>query len=567
MNRIHTNGGRWSQLGKWIVCGAWPYINTIPHLGTLIGSELSADVFARYLRLRGEDVVFVSGSDEHGTPIEVEAAKLGVNPQELTDRYHATVSDIFKRFAISFDNYTRTHNETHIRFCQHLFQTLYDRGYIYSHVVDQLYCESCNRFLPDRFVVGVCPNCGYNRARGDQCEACGKVLDPLDLLEPRCSICGGEPVVRSSRHWFFDLPQFSERIRRWLAGNEAMPEKVKRFSLNWVAEGLRPRAVTRDNLWGIPAPFPGSAGKTIYVWFEAVLGYVTATIEWGERMGEPHLWEEYWRDRTTRSVYFIGKDNIPFHTIILPALLMGYDESLILPWSVSATEYLTFEGQKFSKSLGVGVWLDKALEFAEADYWRYYLVKMRPEQSDSNFSFTGFQSVVNSDLNDTVGNFIHRVLSFINNHFDGYVPAAGRLSEEDGRMAGLMAEVMDEVGRLMDELKLRQSLEAAVSLAREGNSYLNRREPWKLLKTDRAEAASVFYVAAQLVKCLAILLHPFTPTSSERILEMLGLRSTGLRWKMGGEEVVPGTRIGVVTPLFRKMSDEDIEGFRMRSVH
>jgi methionyl-tRNA synthetase len=497
----------------------------------------------------------------------VEAAKKGVNPKDLTDKYHAIVTEIFRRFNISFDNYTRTHNETHMRFCQHLFQTLYEKGYIFEEIVDQLYCENCRRFLPDRFVTGVCPVCSYGRARGDQCEACGKVLDPLELLQPRCSICGGEPVIKSSRHWFFDLPKFSARIERWLATNEAMPEKVRRFSLSWVAEGLKPRSVTRDNLWGIPAPFPGSAGKTIYVWFEAVLGYVTATIEWAERMGRPGLWEDYWRDPSTKSVYFIGKDNIPFHTIILPALLMGYDEEMVLPWSVSATEYLTFEGQKFSKSLGVGIWLDQALEFAEQDYWRYYLVKMRPEQSDSNFSFTSFQSVVNSDLNDTLGNFIHRVLSFINTYFNGAIPSPGNLGEDDRMVLSLRAGIREEVGRLFSELRLRQALETVIQLAREGNSYLNRREPWKLVKTNAAEAATALYTAVQLVWSITNLLHPFIPASAEKIAGMLGRESREIGWDRMLEDLNPGSRIDGVSPLFRKISNGEIEGFRLKTVH
>lgn len=506
-------------------------------------------------------MVFVSGSDEHGTPIEVEAAKRGVNPKDLTDKYHALVTEIFRRFNISFDNYTRTHSETHIRFCQHLFKTLYEKGHIFEETVDQLYCENCRRFLPDRFVTGLCPVCGYDRARGDQCEACGKVLDPLELLQPRCSICGVEPVVRSSRHWFFDLPKFSAKLERWLASSEAMPDKVKRFSLSWVAEGLRPRAVTRDNMWGIPAPFPGSSGKTIYVWFEAVLGYVTASIEWAEGVGKPGLWEEYWRDQSTKSVYFIGKDNIPFHTIILPALLMGYDEELVLPWSVSATEYLTFEGRKFSKSLGVGIWLDQALELAEPDYWRYYLVKMRPEQSDSSFSFNSFQSAVNSDLNDTLGNFIHRVLSFIKTHFNGAIPEPGRTSDDDRKMLSLRAEIRDEVSRLFGELKMRQALDTVMLLAREGNSYLNRREPWKLVKTNRDEAGTVFYIAAQLVWSMANLLQPFIPGSAEKVIRMLGREVVGVGWDGILEEVRPGSRIAMVTPLYRKIMDSDIEEF------
>ncbi|MDW8359477.1 MAG: methionine--tRNA ligase [Candidatus Caldarchaeum sp.] len=560
---------RWSELGKWVVCGAWPYINTVPHLGTLIGSELSADVFARYLRAVGEEVVFVSGSDEHGTPIEVEAARRGVDPREITDRNHELVVELFKKFSLSFDNYTRTHNPVHIGFTQNLFMKIYDNGYIYEEEISQLYCRNCGRFLPDRFVAGVCPSCGYQRARGDQCEACGKVLDPLDLVEPRCSICGEKPVVETSLHWFFDLPKFSERIGRWLVSNTALSEKVRNFSLSWVREGLKPRAVTRDNLWGIPAPFPNAQNKTIYVWFEAVLGYITATVEWAERRGEPGRWREFWLDPETKSAYFIGKDNIPFHTVILPALLMASGEPYILPHIVSATEYLTFEGRKFSKSQGVGIWLDQAIAMLEADVWRYYLVKIRPETGDSNFSYDGLQAVVNADLNDSLGNFVHRVLTFVSNYFDGKVPEPSALGDEDRAMLEAVERTFAEVRGLLAEVRERQALETAVQLAREGNVYLNRREPWKLVKSSREEAGAVLYTASQAVKALALLLHPFTPNTSERILAMLSEKPAEALWTGDRPWLVsPGARIAKPTPLFEKLTDEKLESIKAgQAVH
>ncbi|MEM4560829.1 MAG: methionine--tRNA ligase [Candidatus Caldarchaeum sp.] len=554
---------RWSELGKWVVCGAWPYINTVPHLGTLIGSELSADVFARYLRLAGHEVVFVSGSDEHGTPIEVEAAKKGVDPREITDRNHALVVELFSKFSISFDNYTRTHNPVHINFCRDLFMQIYRNGYIYEQEISQLYCRNCGRFLPDRFVTGVCPSCGYQRARGDQCEACGRVLDPLDLVEPRCSICGEKPVVETSLHWFFDLPRFSDRLRSWIVSNTALPDKVRNFSLSWIREGLKPRAVTRDNLWGIPAPFPNAGNKTIYVWFEAVLGYVTATVEWAERRGTPELWKSFWLDPSTRTAYFIGKDNIPFHTVILPALLLATHQPYVLPHTVSATEYLTFEGRKFSKSQGVGIWLDQAVKMLEPDVWRYYLVKIRPEMGDSSFSYDGLQAVVNADLNDSLGNFVHRVLTFVVSFFDGVIPEPGVLADEDRAMLGVVEKMFNEVRALLREVRLRQALEAVMQLAREGNVYLNRREPWRLVKTGRQEASAVVYVAAQAVKALALLLHPFTPRTAERILDMLSEPLEGVSWLGDGPwRLASGKRVGRPTPLFEKLSDERMERIR-----
>jgi len=533
-------------------------------LGTLIGSVLSADVFARYLRLKGHDVVFVSGSDEHGTPIEIEAIKRGVDFKALTDQYHSLITKLFDEFRISFDNYTRTHNPIHIKFCQEFFMKLYEKGYIFTKEVRQLYCPKCQRFLPDRFVEGTCPYCGYEKARGDQCDACGRVLDPTDLINPRCSICGSEPVVKSSKHWFFDLPKFSDRLKKWLESNPRLPANARHFSLKWLEEGLKPRAVTRDNKWGIPAPFPGAEDKTIYVWFEAVLGYVTATIEWAAKKGDQELWKDYWMDPETRSVYFIGKDNIPFHTIILPALLMAYDERLILPWNVSSTEYLTFEGQKFSKSRGVGVWLDQALEWFPPDYWRYYLIKIRPEKSDTNFSWTDFQQAVNNDLNNNLGNFIHRVLTFIYRYFDGIIPQPKDFDEKDEEMIHFLEEMPAGVGRLLeDEITLKQALEQVMTLSARGNAYLNLKAPWHTIKKDKELAGTTLYVSAQIVGCLSILLEPFIPDTAKKLREMINLKLEEYGknvWDQAGSQLLkPGHKINKPTPLFEKIPDEKIK--------
>ena len=538
----------------------------MPHIGNLIGSELSADVFARYLRIRGEDVVFVSGSDEHGTPIEVEATKRGVDPKVLTDEVHEKVVDVFSRFNISFDIYTRTHNPIHISFCQSFFKRIYDNGYIFERDVDQLYCVSCGRFLPDRFVLGTCPHCGYASARGDQCEACGKVLDPLELVSPICAICGSTPEIRATRHWFFDLPRLTEPLKAWVSANQHMPERVKAFTLSWIEEGLRPRAVTRDNRWGIPAPFPGAAGKTIYVWLEAVLGYISATVELGERLGRPGLWEDYWLDRECRTIFFIGKDNVPFHTIILPALLLAHGDRFVLPWSVSATEYLTYEGQKFSKSKRIGIWLDEALEILPSDYWRYYLVKMRPETADTSFKWSDFASTINSDLNDDVGNFVHRVLTFIYQFLGGVVPQPRDLDEADRRLLGKVVETLRSIDSLLLEVREKQALNELVELVREGNSYLNLKEPWKSYKTAPEQAATTLYVAAQAVGALSIILDAFLPEAAYRLRGMLRLPAnvSGALRSLGGEFLAPGTRIERPEPLFRKVSERELLEKRMR---
>jgi methionyl-tRNA synthetase len=518
------------------------------------------------MRSKGDRVLFVSGSDEHGTPLELQAIKEGVRPEELTDRMHAVVKDLFARFEIAFDNYTRTHSKTHIEFVQRFFLELYRKGYVFKRSVEQLYCEADRIFLPDRFVIGTCPHCGYDRARGDQCERCGRVLDPLDLIGPRCAICGAEPVVRSTDHWFFDLPAFEDRIKAWIASNDRFPDSVRNFSLGWIGEGLRPRSITRDNRWGIPAPFPGAEGKTIYVWFEAVLGYLTASIEWAEMRGEPEAWKEFWYDREARSVYFIGKDNIPFHTIILPALLMAYDEDLVLPWNVLATEYLTFEGKKFSKSAGVGIWLDEALEILGPDYWRFYLVKIRPETADSNFTASHFRDVINDELNDIVGNFVHRVLTFLYRSFDGTVPDPGALDAQDRELLASIRKAAEEFESGLVSNRFRSSVNSVLDLAKKGNVYLNAREPWKAIKTDKGSAMRTIYASTQVAYGISVLLEPLTPRASEALRRIFRLPPE--RWTVKelveGRFIDPGHLIDEPSPPFSRLSDEVYERIKSK---
>ena len=547
-------------MARWVVTSAWPYVNNVPHLGNLIGSILSADVFARYLRLLGEDVVFVSGSDEHGTPIEIEAIKRGVHPKELTDQAHEYVSKLFKEYMISFDNYTRTESPVHKSFVRDFMMKMYDNGYIFDQDDILPYCPRDKMFLPDRFVVGTCPYCGYPYAHGDQCDNCGRLLHPTELKNPRCAICGGPVEFRKSRHWFFDLPKLRDRLLEWLEGSN-LPANVKNYSLNWVKEGLKPRSVTRDNRWGIPAPFPGAEGKTIYVWFEALLGYVSATIEYFERRGERDRWRDYWFSEDTRTVYFIGKDNIPFHAIILPAMFMASGDPYVLPWYISSTEYLMYEGQQFSKSRRWGIWIDEALEILPADYWRFALIKMRPETKDTNFTWKEFYRIVNNDMNDDIGNYVHRVLKFIKSRFKGRIPEPGGMSDEDREFHSYALSAAERVGKLLDEFRLKQALEEVIELARKGNQYLNMREPWDKIKTDPREAATIMYIAANSVAVLAVLLAPFTPASAEKLWKMLNLPGTvhqpGI-WRKASEGPLlePGHVIGEPEPLFRKLPSD-----------
>ncbi|GGP20181.1 methionine--tRNA ligase [Thermocladium modestius] len=511
----------------------------------MIGSVLSADVFARYLRLRGDDVLFVSGSDEHGTPIEVEAMKQGVEPRKLTDEMHATIKNLFKEWEISFDNYTRTESDVHKEFVRGFFLKIYENGYVFTKDEEVPYCPRDKIYLPDRFIIGTCPYCGYDKARGDQCENCGRLLEPRLLLEPKCAICGAKPEWRSTTHWYLDLRKLEDDVRRYVEGNNNLSPNAKQMSLAMLKEGLRPRAITRDNKWGIPAPFPGAEGKTIYVWFEAVLGYVSAVIEYFNGSDE---WRRYWMNQDTRVVFFIGKDNIPFHVILLPALLMATREPYVMPWSTSSTEYLLYEGMKFSKSQGVGIWIDEAIKLLPADYWRFFLIMTRPENRDSNFSWSQFAEVINSTLNDTVGNFIHRVLTLIAKREVN----DGEAREEEVREA---MKAFEASARHYENIELKDALLSAVEIARIGNKYLNEVQPWKLEQTDASIALAN---AVVMVKALGVSLYPVMPAKMGELWAMLGMDASKIKWSSAYESIGI-IKASNVHPLFRKLSNDDVK--------
>jgi methionyl-tRNA synthetase len=540
-------------MGKWIVNAAWPYVNSVPHLGTFI-HLLSADVYARYLRLRGEEVIAVTGSDEHGTPIEVEAIRRGISPRELTDQIHGQICKLLEAYNIHFDNYTRTESPIHIRFTQDLYRRVYDNGFVYTQNVNLPYCEKDQRFLPDRFVEGKCPHCLFEQARGDQCDSCGRVLDPLELITPRCVFCGSTPIIKPSTHWFFDLPKFRDKLYAVVNANKQLPENARNFSLRWLEEGLKPRALTRDNKWGIPAPFPGAEGKIIYVWFEAVLGYVSASIEWAQRSGREEAWKDFWFDQSTRNVHFIGKDNIPFHVIIFPSLLLATQQDYVLPWQVSSTEFILFDGQKYSKSKKIGVWIDEALHVAPGEYWRYVLMVTRPESRDANFTWHEFETHVNSELNDVLGNFVHRTLRFINNNFESKIPIPSKLDEEDARFKKQITDAPTSISSLLDQFQLKSALSSIIDLARNGNQYLSDREPWHTIKTDQDKTATTLFLASQLVRTLGILITPYLPETAARISEQLNVKPNW-KWSDAGQlGLEPTHQINRAEPLFHKIT-------------
>ncbi|RLG78054.1 MAG: methionine--tRNA ligase [Thermoprotei archaeon] len=548
---------------RWLICSAWPYINNVPHLGTLVGSLLSADVFARFLRLMGEEALLVSGSDEHGTPIEVEALRLGVDPKKFTDESHRYIVELLKKWELSYDNYTRTENPIHKEFVQHFMNKMLENGYIFSRNIVMPYCENEKMFLPDRFVEGVCPFCGYEYARGDQCDKCGTLLDPIDLIDPRCVFCGFRPTFMSTKHWFFDLPKLEDKVREWLKNSRTIDENVKTYCFSLLDKGLKARSITRDNKWGIPAPFPGAEGKTIYVWFEALLGYLSATLEYfikefGREEGLKKFYD-YWKNADARTVYFIGKDNIPFHAIILPAMLLASGEGYVLPYKISATEYLMFEGEKFSKSKGIGVWIDEALEIADVDYWRFALMRLRPEGKDVNFTWREFYRIVNTELNDDIGNFIHRVLTFIYSRFGAKVPGIKKLASEDEELFSIVKHEFEEYKNRMYDTRIKQATENILNVARECNAYLNRREPWKLIKLSKDEAGSVMTLLVNIVKGLGLMLAPFTPKASTKLWRMLRLGDEiprGALRRAFEIEIQEGHIIEKPMPLFRKLPED-----------
>ena len=553
--------------GKWVVTSAWPYVNATPHLGNLIGSTLSADVFARFLRMKGEEVVFVSGSDSHGTPISVEAKRVNVSAEELAMKYHKIIKDLHKKWQISFDNYTITHNPTHIDFVQKMYLDIQKNGYINEKEIESLYCENDDLFLPDRFVEGTCPNCKDEGARGDQCDKCQKILTPLELIKPRCAICGKTPVIRKTKHWYLDLPKLQDRLKSLIEKNKIIPSNARQMCLNSIAEGLPERAITRDLEWGIPAPFKGAENKTIYVWFEAVLGYITAVKEWADKLiREPEKFGYFWKDQETKTVFFVAKDNIIFHLIIFPGLILSYnddknkEEQFVLPYNVSSTEFLMYENEKFSKSRNIGIWIDDALKLAPLDYWRFNLIFNRPETSDTSFLWSEFENNIKT-LNDNIGNFIHRTLTFIEKQFNLKIPEKIEYDEIDRKFVEKLNNINIQVEESLLNFKLRKAIRDIVSFGKEGNIYLNEKAPWHLIKKNKKAAGHVFNICAQAVYALAILLGPFIPETSEKILSNLNApKLSELIWDSVNENSVKaGQNIKKPKPFFQKLDIEEIK--------
>lgn len=554
---------------KYVVCPAWPYVNAIPHLGTVL-HLLGADIYVRYLKLRGADVISATGSDCHGTPIEVAALEAGVSPQELVDQNHTQIIDLLQRWNINL-NYSKTANPFHYEWVQDFYRRCYENGYIFSQEVEQLYCEHDGRFLPDRFVEGTCPHCGTIGARGDQCDApsCGKPLQPIELIDPYCKICANPPIVKSTTHWYYDFSAFQDQLAKYIRQNKQLPENARKFSENILDEGLQARTLTRDLAWGIPADkaIPEATGKSIYVWLEAVLGYVSASAELGVRENnDPDFWKKYWLDQDTRTVFFIGKDNIFFHTLLFPALLLGteesYGKSFVLPYNVSTTEFLNFEDRKFSKSQGVGIWIDDAVALLPTDYWRYYLAATRPETKDTNFTWEEFEQRINSDLNDVLGNYIHRIFVLLHKYCEGKIPECHRLSEIDRDFVTAIHTVPETVADFFDQFEFKKAVSAIIDFARIANTYLSTKEPWKLVDTDFSTVETTLFLCVQSLQTLSTLLSPIIPETSEKIWSTLNQEGKVAEQdfdEAGKLKLQPGVLIQESKPLFSKIDIEDLQ--------
>ena len=516
---------------KVLVAPAWPYASGRRHLGHVVGFAVPADIFARYHRLKGDDVLMVSGTDEHGTPVMVTADREGVSPREIAERYNKLTREDLRNLGITYDNFTRTTTQNHARVTTDMFRTLYDHGCLIEKTTLGAFSPSTGNTLPDRYIEGTCPICGYTEARGDQCDNCGNQLDPTDLIEPHSIIDGSTPEFRETKHLFLDLPAFADRLRPWIESKTSWRPNVRNFSLSLV-DDLKPRAMTRDIDWGIPVPVEGYPPETkrIYVWFDAVIGYFSAAVEWAQNNGTPEAWRDWWQNPDATHAYFMGKDNIVFHTVIWPSMLLGYGTGgelgagkgeLHLPDEVVASEFLTMEGKQLSTSRSIAIYVSDVLERYDPDPVRYFLTAAGPETQDSDFSWAEFLRRNNDELLANWGNLVNRTLTNAQRNF-GEVPQPGELTDEDRKALATVEAGFATVGKSIEEGKFKQALAEAMRLSSIGNQYVDYQAPWAVIKEDRERAATILFVALRIVDSLKVIFTPFLPFSSQKLHELLG---------------------------------------------
>ena len=549
-----------------LTTAAWPYANNHLHMGHIAGAYLPADIFSRFQRMRGHRVLMVSGSDSHGTPVTVTAENEGITPEDVFNRYHASFLDTFERLGISFDLFTSTNTKNHADVTQDFFLTLMNKGFLYETEQTLLFDPEVHRFLPDRYIEGTCPKCGSQEARGDQCDDCGSTLDALDLLNPRSKLSNATPVEKPSKHWFLKLSAFSKDIREWLIAKNNWKPQVKNLSLGMIGEELPDRSITRDLTWGVPIPLENYETKRIYVWFEAVIGYLSAAIEWSEsernKTGNPDIWKDWWMENDSESYYFVGKDNIPFHAIIWPAMLLGYG-GLNLPTNVPANQYLMMSGTKASKSRGTAVWMPDVLDHFHPDAIRYVLTASMPETSDSDFTWAEFVRRNNDELVARWGNLVNRVLAMTHKNFDGKVPPAPvTAAPESTTLLAASQDAFLRTGQELDKIEIRKALNEIMEVAAAANKYLEDRAPWAALKNEnggQAHAGETLHIALQVISNLAILFSPILPFSSKQVWEMIGHTSEDSLADWLPQAIIEGATLPTAQPIFAKLDLDSVE--------
>ncbi len=547
------------KTNKTLITAALPYANGKLHIGHIAGAYLPADTCTRFLRLKGENAIFICGSDENGVPITVSAAKENVTPQVIIDRYHEINKQAFAGMNINFDAYHRTSCSDHTEEAQKFFLELHQKGHVQRRTTEQLYCDSCERFLPDRYVEGTCYHCKSELAKGDQCETCGKMIDAIKLIKPKCAICGKTPEVKNTDHWFFRLDNFEKELKTFIEERPYFRDNVKRFSNGLLKQGLIARAITRDLSWGVPVPLEEAEGKVLYVWFDAPIGYISFTKKWAEENTNVNNneWKDYWINDNSKTIHFIGKDNIVFHSIVWPAMLMshgGYN----LPHDVVANEFLNIKGAKTSTSRNYAVWIDEYLELFSADPLRYYLTAIAPEGSDSDFSWEDFQTRNNSELADNLGNFIQRNIAFANKYFDGIVPSAENLSEDAKNMIAEIEIAKAEIEKLLKKHQYKQALQRVMKLSQSGNQFLENEKPWSARKDNIKKCAMAVNTGLKVVEALSLVMAPFLPESSKTLREMLNLPALDFSAWNNNWQLKTGDKINKQTILFRKFDDDEI---------
>jgi methionyl-tRNA synthetase len=540
---------------KYIVTSALPYANGKLHVGHVAGAYLPADIFVRYLRLKGEDVIYICGTDEHGTPISISADKEGIKPIEVVNRYHKSIKEAFDAIGIEFDNFSGTARAEHYELSQQFFTDLFDNGHIQPKTTRQFYCEHDKRYLPDRYVEGTCPKCGSPGARGDQCDKCGQTYETTSLKDPVCKICGNEPEIRDTKHWFIHLADFTDQLKEWISHKDYWKENVRNFMLNLLEQGLIERSITRDLSWGVPVPLKDAEGKVLYVWFDAPIGYISSTVEWAKKIGKPELWKNYWLDPDTQLIHFIGKDNIIFHALIWPAMLMGQNTRYCLPHDIPANEFMNLEGDKISTSRNWAIWVDEFVQDFDGEYLRYYLAANAPERQDADFSFKDFQLKINGELNNVLGNLGHRVFSFAAKHFDSRIEQVAL----DDTASALMAEadrIMAEIAASYEDYQVKRNTRAILDLARQGNRFFDEQKPWAVIKEDKEKVKQTLWVCASLLQRISVALSPILPKHMNALRKMMSLPQLS-SWQ--DAFLQQNFQLGEFKPLLSKIDDEAIE--------